>query len=799
MEKVITGQFQITKFITDGDHSEIVQPEKDAEFTAVLKKYVDQYGSVSEAIKHKDEFADAEWDVLTTNENGIAVSKELAYGTYIVEQTKGAQDTENVPSFTFTVSQANQDMKYYHINNKPLETYVKIVKKDAESGKTVALAGATFKIKDADGNYVTQKLGMIKVDTFVTNADGIVMTPLKLDAGDYTLEEITAPNGYVLNKEEIPFTITASNIAETDEDGDPITVVECNDQAVKGTISIEKKGEVLTGAKENENGGIDFVYETRNIEGAVIEIRAKEDILDPADGTVLYEAGTLMDTVTTSKEGPVTSKELPLGTYTVTEVKAPYGFVLDSTPQDVTLAYADQNTPLVTQSKTIADERQKVEVTINKFDEKGAPLAGADFALYANRDVYDYDGNVIVKANTLIATAVSDKDGKVSFDVDLPTDMTPEYGIMPLEDNSSTTIHGTTLYGDPNALFMIKETKAPAGYVAEDAIYYVDAAYTEQTEDVVSFDYAVTNKTTKVEISKVDLTNEEELPGAHLQVIDKETGKVVDEWVSKEEAHLIEGLEQNKTYVLQETIPAEGYATASDIEFVVEDTAEIQTVIMKDDVTKLEVSKQDITTGKELPGAELEIIGKETNEVIDHWTSTEEAHYIEKLVVDKEYILRETIPAEGYATAQDIIFKMNDTAEIQKIVMKDEIIQFNIEKRDAASHEMLAGAQLQLIDKESGKVIDEWTSGKEAHHVEKLVVGKEYIVREKEAPKGYAVADDITFTVADTGKVQTVMMYDKEIVHTGAQIGSVAPFGGAMLISLAALTFVISKRRKEAK
>lgn len=240
MEKVITGQFQITKFITDGDHSEIVQPEKDAEFTAVLKKYVDQYGSVSEAIKHKDEFADAEWDVLTTNENGIAVSKELAYGTYIVEQTKGAQDTENVPSFTFTVSQANQDMKYYHINNKPLETYVKIVKKDAESGKTVALAGATFKIKDADGNYVTQKLGMIKVDTFVTNADGIVMTPLKLDAGDYTLEEITAPNGYVLNKEEIPFTITTNNIAETDEDGDPITVVECNDQAVKGTISIEK-------------------------------------------------------------------------------------------------------------------------------------------------------------------------------------------------------------------------------------------------------------------------------------------------------------------------------------------------------------------------------------------------------------------------------------------------------------------------------------------------------------------------------------------------------------------------------
>ena len=231
---------------------------------------------------------------------------------------------------------------------------MKIVKKDAESGKTVALADATFKIKDADGNYVTQKLGMIKVDTFVTNADGIVMTPLKLDAGDYTLEEITAPNGYVLNKEEIPFTITTSNIAETDEDGDPITVVECNDQAVKGTISIEKKGEVLTGAKENENGGIDFVYETRNIEGAVVEIRAKEDILDPADGTVLYEAGTLMDTVTTSKEGPVTSKELPLGTYTVTEVKAPYGFVLNSTPQDVTLAYADQNTPLVTQSKTIA-------------------------------------------------------------------------------------------------------------------------------------------------------------------------------------------------------------------------------------------------------------------------------------------------------------------------------------------------------------------------------------------------------------------------------------------------------------
>ena len=758
-EQVITGRFQITKFITDGEQSEIVKPEQGAEFTVVLQKYVDRYGSVSEAIKHRDEFADGEWDILTTDKNGIAVSKDLAYGVYVVEQTKGTIDTDNVPNFTFTVDTANQEMKYYHINNKPLKAYVQIVKKDAESGKTVALSGTSFKIKDAKGNFVSQKLGLITIDTFITNADGIVMTPLKLDAGDYTLVEVTAPNGYLINKDEIPFTITTDNITEVDQDGDAIIVVECENQAVKGRIRIEKRGEVLTGF---ENG--QFVYEERALAGMRAEVVAAEDILDPSnDGMVIYPAGTLVDTVTTDENGEALSKELSLGTYEIREVRAPDGYVLSDEVKTVELTYEDQETAVVySEVQTITNERQKVKVTATKQDaDTQEYLAGAQISLYANRKVYNYDGEVILQPNDRIATAVTNADGEAVFDIDLPLDLTPEHAADPLTDEDFSIAYedGIRYEGDLNALWYVQETKAPPGYVSGVTVRYLfDTTDTDPDQPVQEFTFAFQNEKSKVEITKTDITGEKELPGAHLQVLDA-NGQVVDEWVSGEGAHRIEGLSVGETYQLKETIAPDGYAVTDTITFTVQDTSEIQQVVMKDELTHIQVLKVD-EEGDPFAGNELAIVDADGN-IIEQWTSAEEAHDVYGLIGGATYTLKEISPADGYTVAKEITFTVPTTLHAPiTITMSNAPSEMLFSKVDATGKTELPGATLQVIEKTSGIVVDEWVSGETPHRIRHLVEGNEYIMKEIAAPYGYEVAEAITFVAGD-GK--TVTMQDEWI------------------------------------
>ena len=746
-EQVITGRFQITKFITDGEQSEIVKPEQGAEFTVVLQKYVDQYGSVSEAIKHRDEFADREWDILTTDKNGIAVSKDLAYGVYVVEQTKGTIDTDNVPNFTFTVDTANQEMKYYHINNKPLKAYVQIVKKDAESGKTVALSGTSFKIKDAKGNFVSQKLGLITIDTFITNADGIVMTPLKLDAGDYTLVEVTAPNGYLINKDEIPFTITTDN-TEVDQDGDAIIVVECENQVVKGRIRIEKRGEVLTGF---ENG--QFVYEERSLAGMRAEVVAAGDILDPSnDGTVIYPAGTLVDTVTTDENGEALSKELSLGTYEIREVRAPDGYVLSDEVKTVELTYEDQETAVVySEVQTITNERQKVKVTATKQDaDTQEYLAGAEISLYANRKVYNYDGEVILQSNDRIATAVTNADGEAVFDIDLPLDLTPEHAADPLTDEDFSIAYedGIRYEGDLNALWYVQETKAPVGYTSGVTVRYLfDTTYTDQDQPVQEFTFAFQNEKSKIEITKTDITGEKELPGAHLQVLDA-NGQVVDEWVSGEGAHRIEGLSVGETYQLKETIAPDGYAVTDTITFTVQDTSEIQQVVMKDELTHIQVLKVD-EEGDPFAGNELAIVDANGN-IIEQWTSTEEAHDIYGLIGGATYTLKEIAPVNGYRTADPIEFTVPTTNEEKFVVtMQNEKVLTDIQvlKVDSVTNQVIRSKDFAFTLYSDAECMEEietvhanTTDGTATF--EDLPYGV-YYVKETAAPDGYLLSDEV--------------------------------------------------------
>jgi len=307
----------------------------------------------------------------------------------------------------------------------------------------------------------------------------------------------------------------------------------------------------------------------------------------------------------------------------------------------VDLTYRDQDTPVVTFDEEWQNNRQKIKVTVLKKEkDTERMLEGAIFGLFTKEDIKGRDGKVLMEAGTLIEQKTTDENGQILFKADLPVDGT----------------------------YIVKEIYAPDGFVTSNEEKEFTFEYGKPEEAEVSYEFVFENEPTKVELTKTDLTTGKELPGAHLKVTD-EDGNVIDEWVSTEKAHVIKGLTVGKSYMMTETKPADGYVTAESITFTVENTAEIQKQEMKDDVTKVLISKQDIA-GKELPGAKLTILD-EDGKVVESWTSTEEAHYIEMLPIGK-YMLREETAPEGYLVAKDVEFEVKDTAEVQKVVMVDE-------------------------------------------------------------------------------------------------------------------------------
>ncbi len=300
------------------------------------------------------------------------------------------------------------------------------------------------------------------------------------------------------------------------------------------------------------------------------------------------------------------------------------------------------------------------------------------------------------------------------------------------------------------AVYILTETIPAPGYVTAQRIRFTavhDGKPIVMKDDI-----------TKVEVSKVDITTGEEVEGARLQVTDAK-GTVIDEWTSGKALHRITNLTAGQTYRLTETHPADGYATAKSIEFTVEDTGEVQTVTMEDDVTKVEVSKVDITTGEEVEGARLQVTDAKGT-VIDEWTSGKTPHRITNLTVGQTYRLAEAHPADGYATAKSIEFTVEDTGEVQTVTMEDDITKVKIFKRDMDSKKAVSGAVLQIINQE-GAVVEEWVSGETPQMIEKLTAGETYILHEKTAPEGYLTAEDVVFMVSDTGEIQTVAIEDE--------------------------------------
>ena len=912
-----------------------------------------------------------------TDERGYACSIPIPYGRYIVRETTTPHNFMPVDDFIVTVTENSSTPQVWRVLlDDEFKAKLKIVKQDDETKQPVLLANTEFKVYDLDAKkyveQVTTYPNTVVHKSYFTDENGYLILPESLKCGNYRIEEVSAPDGYTQNTQYVEIKVDKNTAYQMDSvSGDAIITVTYENHPVKGKLVIHKSGETLKSFKK------DFVYEETSLEGAEFEIYAAEDIFTPdhqvdeqGNRHVIYAKDTLVKTVTTNKNGEAVIKDLPLGKYRVKETKAPAGFVLNPDSQEVAFIYKDQNTPEIEEKLEFSNERQKVELSVEKRDaETGKALKGATFGLY-NKEAISSGDKVIVKADTLLQEITSNEKGKAAFTLDLPL-----------------------------GRYYVKELQAPAGYVSSDEILEFDATYQGQDVKTIKLKSVKKNQPTTVEVTKADITTGTELDGASMSVLDKD-GNVIDSWTSvKDSPHVIKRLQVGKTYILREELAPYGYLRATDVEFTISDTAEVQKVKMEDEVpvarllvnkkgefldsvslldnakgmiehlfnyvtgnltdvtfnvyaaeairaadgvsadyyaadelvgsittdgngiaqmdnlplgryyiveketahgyvldnepryvdltyrdqdtplvtysadwqnarqrvqvevlkkekdsdkvlsgaifglyaaddivsskgkvllakdtlielkttdedgkiqfvadlpidsryyikelaapdgyvtdqepqeftfeyqgsgtsvaeyaftfedeqTTVELSKADLTDKKELPGASLKVTDEDGN-TVDEWVSKEEAHIIKGLIVGKKYKMTETKPADGYVTAESIEFTVENTKEVQKHQMLDDVTKVEISKKDITDSSEVPGAKLIILDKD-GKKVESWTSTDKPHMVEKLPVG-EYTLREEQAPDGYLIAEDVKFTVKDTGRVQKVKMKD---------------------------------------
>ena len=912
-----------------------------------------------------------------TDERGYACSIPIPYGRYIVRETTTPHNFMPVDDFIVTVTENSSTPQVWRVLlDDEFKAKLKIVKQDDETKQPVLLANTEFKVYDLDAKkyveQVTTYPNTVVHKSYFTDENGYLILPESLKCGNYRIEEVSAPDGYTQNTQYVEIKVDKNTAYQMDSvSGDAIITVTYENHPVKGKLVIHKSGETLKSFKK------DFVYEETSLEGAEFEIYAAEDIFTPdhqvdeqGNRHVIYAKDTLVKTVTTNKNGEAVIKDLPLGKYRVKETKTPAGFVLNPDSQEVSFIYKDQNTPEIEEKLEFSNERQKVELSVEKQDaETGKTLKGATFGLY-NKEAISSGDKVIVKADTLLQEITSNEKGKAAFTLDLPL-----------------------------GRYYVKELQAPAGYVSSDEILEFDATYQGQDVKTIKLKSVKKNQPTTVEVTKADITTGTELDGASMSVLDKD-GNVIDSWTSvKDSPHVIKRLQVGKTYILREELAPYGYLRATDVEFTISDTAEVQKVKMEDEVpvarllvnkkgefldsvslldnakgmiehlfnyvtgnltdvtfnvyaaeairaadgvsadyyaadelvgsittdgngiaqmdnlplgryyiveketshgyvldnepryvdltyrdqdtplvtysadwqnarqrvqvevlkkekdsdkvlsgaifglyaaddivsskgkvllakdtlielkttdedgkirfvadlpvdsryyikelaapdgyvtdqepqkftfeyqgsgtsvaeyaftfedeqTTVELSKADLTDKKELPGASLKVTDEDGN-TVDEWVSKEEAHIIKGLIVGKKYKMTETKPADGYVTAESIEFTVENTKEVQKHQMLDDVTKVEISKKDITDSSEVPGAKLIILDKD-GKKVESWTSTDKPHMVEKLPVG-EYTLREEQAPDGYLIAEDVKFTVKDTGKVQKVKMKD---------------------------------------
>ena len=731
-------------------------------------------------------------EVIVTDENGDAYTQnKLAYGKYIVKETKTPTDYESAIDFTFSITDDESEIqeiakktKHIVVNNEQLETYIKLIKKDLKTNKPVTLNSTTLEIKATEdiydratnkilfkeGEVISQKVGNTTYTSFTTNADNIVVpdnsynsendnkaevtTPLKLPVGSYEITEIKVPEGFLQLDNPITFEIKNIKDYDTDKDGDFIKEIVIKNEQPTGTINLDK----TIAIRENVDTSL---VDISDLSGIEFKLSAKEDIIDKADGSVIYKKGQEIKTYNLSKDGKLTITDLPMGTYEIEETKTLDGLVLNTTKYEVEFEQQDLTTKVYDTKLDVSNDTTLVE--FSKIDITGEKeLPGAKLT------VLDSENNII---DTWTSTEETHK------------------------------IEGLTV----GKKYTLKEEIAPDGYVIATEIEF-KVEDTNKIQKVKMIDKVV-------EISKEDISGKE-IEGAKLQVLDKD-GNVIDEWISEKEAHKVKGLKENETYILHEEIAVGNYVKASDIEFTVSEDKKTQQIVMIDKL--VEITKTDLTTGEELEGAELEVIDEEEN-VIDKWTSTKEPHQVKGLEEGKTYTLKETTAPYGYEITEEIEFTVTTDKETQKVEMKDMPILKNVKviKVDSETKEIIKDRFTFAIyeDQECTKLIKEVQSNKEDGTAifEDLRYGT-YYIKETKAPTDYKLSNKIVkVEINDKGIfVDDKQMEEKddtveftfenkkiEVPKTGDD-SNIKLFAGIGLLSLLGATYIIIRNHKKNK
>jgi uncharacterized surface anchored protein/cell wall-associated NlpC family hydrolase len=654
-EDVLKGKISIIKHSDDGS-TQIETPEVGAEFEVYLKSS----GSYEAA-------NDSEKDYLVCDENGYAQTKMLPYGIYVVHQIKGLENTEQMEDFEVNISE-NEKEYFYLLNDAVKKSFVKIVKKDAETGNIIPVSGIGFKVWDcANSEYVSQEINYpseMILNTFYTDESGSLMLPNELVYGDYELHEVQSAEGYVLDKNPVPFTIDGS--VET-------VVVEKTNTAQKGKISVQKTGNVFASVTAlgsaiyiDENGEVHEsgqtaytpVFAKENLSGAVFQVIASEDIIT-ADGTIRANAGDVVAELVTDENGYAETDLLYLGKYEVKEITAPDGYVLNAESQFVELTYAGQEIAVRdTVGTAFENDYQGIEISLSKVmenDEKFGISAeesykNVRFGLFAAEDITAADGSVI-PADGLIA------------EVSLNEDMT-----------------AVIAEKIPFGKYYVQEIATDEHYVLNGKKYLVNFEYMGQEVTTVSIDcgqFVNELKRGKIEGIKVNESNEP-LENALFGLFAVDTAEFTADnaymtAVSDENGHFEFDKIPYGEYIVREIEAPTGYILSDEsYPVTISEDGEVIEIKAVNKSTKVRISKQDITTGEELPGATLQIIDEDGN-VATEWVSTDEAHFIEgKLIAGKEYTLRETIAPDGYEIASEIKFTVNTDGSVTEVVMYDE-------------------------------------------------------------------------------------------------------------------------------
>ena len=606
MEQVIKGKISIIKHTDDGE-TQIETPEKGAEFQVYLKSS----GSFVNADKD-------ERDTIVCDQDGFASTKLLPYGVYTVHQTKGWDGREKITDFDVFINTDGKTYKFL-INNKNFESYLKVVKLDKETGKRIPYEGAAFEIYDSNNHRVTMQYTypqVTSIHTFYTNKEGYLITPEKLPYGDYTLKEVQAPYGYVLDDTPIPFVISQEN-ASTDT-GVTVVKVKAKDMAQKGVINITKTGEIFSSVEENE-GVYTPKYSVGNLKGAVFEIYAAEDITT-LDGTVRYEQGALVDTITTDDDGVAKSKELYLGKYTVIEKTAPNGYVHNAAKYDAELTYAGQNVSVTSTYLSVYNDRQKVSVSLKKImaNDKtfgignNGEITSVRFGIYADEDIKASNGDVIPK-DALITFANCDKNGSIVFDCDLPV--------------------GFKWYA--------KEIATDAHYILSDTKYEFDTEY--QGQDIKVIDVKINNDKAiennliygSVKGLKVDRETQEVIKEATFGLFKSDTTELTQEnailtVVTDESGIFAFNNVPYGEYLIKEIKPADGYLDNEDVFTVIikDNEQEVELTAINDKVPELKTTAT--VNGKKEAVAKGDITIKDTVEY-------------KHLVPNTEYVIKGTL------------------------------------------------------------------------------------------------------------------------------------------------------------